>query len=121
MVCYADEEEYYQENPDRHEEYGMEQRPLEALGTHVQDSVNQALIKTLKPFTRPLVQYGQCELRGKRPMVNMPRDDLAPNVGLAQTASVGPSSSAEILVQMAASVLKDYEYDPFSSLEKVFP
>ncbi|KAJ1092593.1 hypothetical protein NDU88_005703 [Pleurodeles waltl] len=34
MVYYADEEKYYQENPDTHEEFGMEERLVEALSTH---------------------------------------------------------------------------------------
>ncbi|KAJ1106097.1 hypothetical protein NDU88_003500 [Pleurodeles waltl] len=50
-------------------------------------------------------------------MVNISRDYLAPDVGFAQRASVGPTSSAELIVQIAASVLKDHEYDTFFSLE----
>ncbi|KAJ1184283.1 hypothetical protein NDU88_001091 [Pleurodeles waltl] len=116
-VIYFPSDRARSEHPDVNEEYAMEERLAEALGSHVQESVNQALIKALKPFTRPLFIYGQRELGGGLPMVNMSSDDLAPDVGFAQRASVGPSLSADILVQMAASVIKDHEYDLFPSLE----
>ncbi|KAJ1136414.1 hypothetical protein NDU88_002831 [Pleurodeles waltl] len=54
---------------------------------------------------------------GSLPMENMPRDDLAPDVGFARTDSLGPTSSADFLEQIAASVIKDHKYNPFTSLE----
>ncbi|KAJ1205415.1 hypothetical protein NDU88_000850 [Pleurodeles waltl] len=95
----------------------MEERLVEALGTHVPDSVNQALIKALRPFTHPLMRYGHREFRGRFPIANMSRDDLTSDAGFAQRASVGPTSLAEIFAQMAVSVLKDHEYDSFTSVE----
>ncbi|KAJ1084011.1 hypothetical protein NDU88_004166 [Pleurodeles waltl] len=117
MTYYTDKEDFYQENPEVNEEYGMEERVVEALGTHVQDSVNQAPMKALKHFTHPLFRYGHRELRRRLLMVNMPRYDLAPDVGFAERASVGPTSLAETLAQMAASVIKNHKYDPLPSLE----
>ncbi|KAJ1187018.1 hypothetical protein NDU88_003797, partial [Pleurodeles waltl] len=117
MASYTKEEDFYQDHIDLNEEYGMEERLVEALGSHIQDSVNQALIKALKPFTHPIFRYGQRKLWGRLPMVNTSRDDLAPDAGFAQKTSVGPSSSADILAQMAASVIKDHKYDLFPSLE----
>ncbi|KAJ1139940.1 hypothetical protein NDU88_006302 [Pleurodeles waltl] len=79
---------------------------VEALVYHVQDSVNQVLIKVLKLFTLPLTRFGHCELRG----CSLPETgsylDQNIDVGVPRRASKGPASSAEILVQMAASVRK---------------
>ncbi|KAJ1166475.1 hypothetical protein NDU88_006875 [Pleurodeles waltl] len=47
----------------------MEERLAEALGYHVQDSVNQALINAFKAFAQPLRRFGQRELRG-RPLLD---------------------------------------------------
>ncbi|KAJ1090334.1 hypothetical protein NDU88_003467 [Pleurodeles waltl] len=63
QAYYAEEDEYYQEFPDVPEEHHIEKSLVEALGNHAQDSVNQALIKALKPFTQSLMRYGHCELR----------------------------------------------------------
>ncbi|KAJ1169740.1 hypothetical protein NDU88_001631 [Pleurodeles waltl] len=51
----------------------------------------------------------------------MSRDDLTSDLGRAQRASMGPASSAEVLVQMAASVLMDHKYDPLFTLEASSP
>ncbi|KAJ1084770.1 hypothetical protein NDU88_004916 [Pleurodeles waltl] len=64
MAYYAGEDDYYQEQSDNMNDH-MEERLVEALGYHVQDSVNQALINALKPFAQPLKRFGQRELRGR--------------------------------------------------------
>ncbi|KAJ1110789.1 hypothetical protein NDU88_008135 [Pleurodeles waltl] len=104
------------EFPEVNEEHHMEERLFEALGNYVQDLVNQALIKSLKPFSQLLMRYGHRELRGWTPISNASKDDLTSDLGFTQRASLGPASSAEILAQMAASVLKDHEYGSFTSL-----
>ncbi|KAJ1117453.1 hypothetical protein NDU88_005653 [Pleurodeles waltl] len=121
MGYYAEEDEYYQDFPEGNDGYQMKERLDESLDYHVQDSVNQALIKALKPFTPPLRRYGQRKLRGRVPNLKVSRGDRMPDFGLAHRSSVGPASSAEVLAQMAASVLKDHEYDPFSSLRASDP
>ncbi|KAJ1127992.1 hypothetical protein NDU88_006385 [Pleurodeles waltl] len=37
----------------------MEERLVEALDYHVQDSVNKALVKILRPFSQPLFNFGR--------------------------------------------------------------
>ncbi|KAJ1162303.1 hypothetical protein NDU88_002771 [Pleurodeles waltl] len=59
IAYYAEEDEYYQELPVVPYEYQMEEILVEALGDNVQDSINQALIKALKPFTQPLMRFRQ--------------------------------------------------------------
>ncbi|KAJ1207762.1 hypothetical protein NDU88_003152 [Pleurodeles waltl] len=115
MAYYAKEDEYYQGFLEETEDQHREERLVEALGFHVQDSVNQALIKALKPSTVSLRRYGQRELRGRTPNLNVSGEELTPDLGLAQRASVGPSSS-EIFALMAFSVLKDHDYEPFALL-----
>ncbi|KAJ1169291.1 hypothetical protein NDU88_001184 [Pleurodeles waltl] len=51
----AEKDDYFQEEEEVPFEHHMEERLVQALGHHVQDSVNQALIKALKAFTQPLV------------------------------------------------------------------
>ncbi|KAJ1129342.1 hypothetical protein NDU88_007713 [Pleurodeles waltl] len=63
MAYYAGEDDFYQDQPDFTDEH-MEERLVEALGYHAQDSVNKALINPLKPFAQPLRRFGQRELRG---------------------------------------------------------
>ncbi|KAJ1212958.1 hypothetical protein NDU88_000597 [Pleurodeles waltl] len=55
LVYNVEEDDYYQEFPEIAEEHHMEERLVEALGQHVKDSLNQAFIKTLLPFTLPLM------------------------------------------------------------------
>ncbi|KAJ1129682.1 hypothetical protein NDU88_008048 [Pleurodeles waltl] len=116
MVYYAGEDNFYQDHPDIMDDY-MEERLVEALGYHVQDSVNQALINTLKPFAQPLRCFGQWELRG-RPLLDAgSKPDQLSDLGLSQGALKGPLSSADTLAYMAASVMQDHGYDVYSSLD----
>ncbi|KAJ1199892.1 hypothetical protein NDU88_003724 [Pleurodeles waltl] len=117
MAYYTEEDEYYQDQPEATDEHQMEERLVEALGYYVQDSVNQVLIKALKPFTQPLVRFGQSELRGCSLLDSGSQQDQPSDVGFARGSSKGPKSSADILVHMAASVIKDHGYGSFSSLE----
>ncbi|KAJ1145122.1 hypothetical protein NDU88_011414 [Pleurodeles waltl] len=110
MALYVEEDEFFQEEAEEPYENQMEERLVQALGHHVQDSVNQALIKALRPFKQPLVRFGQRELMG-RPSDNRVIDNQLPDVSRTQRAYRGPRSSAEILSQMASSVLRDHEYE----------
>ncbi|KAJ1211368.1 hypothetical protein NDU88_006728 [Pleurodeles waltl] len=109
MAHYA-EDDFYQQEAEEPYDNQMKERLVQALGHHVQESVNQALIEALKPFTQPLVHFGQREL------MSGPSDARVPDTAIAgmnrtQRGSGGPKSSAAILSQMASSVLRDHEYE----------
>ncbi|KAJ1147951.1 hypothetical protein NDU88_000792 [Pleurodeles waltl] len=110
MAYYAEEDEYEQDLPELAEEQHMEERLVEALDYHVQDSVNQALIKSLKPFTKSLTRFGQRELQGCSLPDTGSQQGQNTNMGFPRRPSKGPASSAEILAHMAASVLQDHGY-----------
>ncbi|KAJ1172709.1 hypothetical protein NDU88_004553 [Pleurodeles waltl] len=110
MAYYAEEAEYEQGLPEIAEEQHMEERLVEDLDFHVEDSVNQALIKALKPFTKSLPRFGQRELQGRSLPDTGSQPDHNTNMGFPRRASKGPASSAEILAHMAASVLQDHKY-----------
>ncbi|KAJ1105695.1 hypothetical protein NDU88_003100 [Pleurodeles waltl] len=114
MAYYAGEDDYYQEQPDTMDDH-MEERLVEALGYHVQDSVNQAIINALKPFAQPLRHFGQRELRGRLLLDAGPQTDQLSDLGLSQGALKRPLFSADILANMAASVMQDHGYDIYSS------
>ncbi|KAJ1085780.1 hypothetical protein NDU88_005905 [Pleurodeles waltl] len=92
MAYYAEEDEYYQDQPGINKEHLMEERLVEALGYHVQDFVSQALINALKPVTQP--RFGQCELRG-RSLLDSGSKDQPSEAGDARGASKRPTSSAD--------------------------
>ncbi|KAJ1140687.1 hypothetical protein NDU88_007035 [Pleurodeles waltl] len=110
MAYFAGEEEYYQEKVEAPFPEQMEERLVQALGHHVQDSVNQALIKALKPFTAPLVRYGWRELMGPIPTGSGARDPTPRDTGLPSKGPLAPLFSAEILAQMASAVINDHKY-----------
>ncbi|KAJ1164535.1 hypothetical protein NDU88_004972 [Pleurodeles waltl] len=116
MAYYAGEDDFYQDQPDFTDEH-MEERLVEALGYHVQDSINQALINVLKPFAQPLRRFGQCELRGRPLLEAGSQPDQLPDLALSQGALKRPLSSADILANMATSVMQDHGYDVYSSLD----
>ncbi|KAJ1193119.1 hypothetical protein NDU88_002424 [Pleurodeles waltl] len=58
----------------------------------------------------------QRELRGRALPETVSRDYQTSDLGIAQRVSMGPAYSAQILAQMAASVIKDHEYGSFASL-----
>ncbi|KAJ1205843.1 hypothetical protein NDU88_001268 [Pleurodeles waltl] len=116
MAYYPGEDDYYQDHPDTMDDH-MEERLAQALGYHIQDSVNQVLINALKPFAQPLRRFGQRELRG-RPLLDAGlKPDQLSDLGLSQGALKRPLSSADILANMAASVMQDHGYDVYSSLD----
>ncbi|KAJ1133752.1 hypothetical protein NDU88_000228 [Pleurodeles waltl] len=121
MAYYADEDEQFQELQEIPVEQQMEERLVEALGYHVQDSVNWALIQALKPFTKPLTNFGRREFLGESSQ--QPRLHSGDPRGISGLSLQRPggSSSAEILAQMAASVLRDHEYGAPSPQEASFP
>ncbi|KAJ1161976.1 hypothetical protein NDU88_002456 [Pleurodeles waltl] len=91
----------------------MEERLVEALGHHVQDSVNRALIQALKPFTQPLTNFGRREFLGEGSQkTRLPAGESMEVSGLSLQQS-GGSSFEEILAQMAAPVLRNHIYGSF--------
>ncbi|KAJ1170672.1 hypothetical protein NDU88_002545 [Pleurodeles waltl] len=116
MAYYTGEDDFYQDHPDSIDGH-MEERLVEALGYQVQDSVNQALRNALKPFARPLRRFGQRELRGRPLMDAGLQPDQLPNLAMTQGALKRLLSSADILANMAASVMQDHSYDVYSSLD----
>ncbi|KAJ1100314.1 hypothetical protein NDU88_005400 [Pleurodeles waltl] len=123
MVHYADEEEQYQDLQEVPVEHQMKERLVEVLGHYVQDSVNWALIQALKPFTQPLTNFDRREFLSKgSQQTRLQAGDSMEVSGLSLQRS-GGSSSAKILVQMAASVLRDHEYGSFFPQESlnIFP
>ncbi|KAJ1155522.1 hypothetical protein NDU88_008252 [Pleurodeles waltl] len=113
MAYYANEEEQYDELQEAPSEHILEERLVEALGYHVQDSVNWALIQALKPFTQPQSNFARRELLGESSQ--QPRSqtgDSGDVLGLKLQRS-GGTSSAEIWSQMATSVLRDHAYGGF--------
>ncbi|KAJ1152387.1 hypothetical protein NDU88_005162 [Pleurodeles waltl] len=117
MAYYASEDEYYQDQCEANDEHQMEERLVEALGYHVQDSVNHALINVLKPFAQPLMRFVQHELRGRSLTDSGSQQDQPSEVGFARGTSTKPTSSADILAHTAAYVLQDHGYGSYSNLE----
>ncbi|KAJ1093526.1 hypothetical protein NDU88_006626 [Pleurodeles waltl] len=116
MAYYAGEDDFYQYHPDTIDDH-MEERLVEALGYHVQNSVNQALINALKPSAQPLRRFGQRELKGRPLHDSGSHPDQLSNLGIAQGALKRPLSFADVLANMAASVMQDHGYDVYSSLD----
>ncbi|KAJ1180276.1 hypothetical protein NDU88_005498 [Pleurodeles waltl] len=78
----------------------MEERFVEALDFHIQDSVNKALVKALRPFAQPIFNYGLRRFRvgsgNPTPVeVNINEPDQSQSDPFKQTIS---------------SVLNDHEY-----------
>ncbi|KAJ1091841.1 hypothetical protein NDU88_004956 [Pleurodeles waltl] len=105
MAYFAGVEEYYQEEVEAPFPEQREESLVQALGHHVQD-----LIKALKSFTLPLVQYGHRELMGPIPTGSGTRDPLSRDSGFTSKGPLTPLSSAETLAQMASAVINDHEY-----------
>ncbi|KAJ1156210.1 hypothetical protein NDU88_008934 [Pleurodeles waltl] len=108
MAYYAEEDKFFQVEAEEPYENQMDERLVLALDHHLQDSVNQALIEALKPFTQPLVRFGQRELMGRT------SDDRVtdnPDVNRSKSVPRAPRSSMEMLSQVASSVLRDHEYE----------
>ncbi|KAJ1103503.1 hypothetical protein NDU88_000926 [Pleurodeles waltl] len=113
MAYYANEDEQCQERQEMPLEHQMEERLVEALGHHVQDSVNWALIQALKPFTQPLTNFAKREFLGENSQQScLQSGDPKESLGLPLQRS-GGSSSAEILAHMVSSALRDHAYGGF--------
>ncbi|KAJ1206868.1 hypothetical protein NDU88_002261 [Pleurodeles waltl] len=117
MAYYAEEDDYFQDQPDTNDGHHLEERLVEALGYHVQDSVNQALINALKPFAQPRMRFGLHELRGRPLLDSGSQQDQPSEMGTARGASKRPTSIADILAHMAGSVIQDHGYGSYSTLE----
>ncbi|XP_078526697.1 uncharacterized protein LOC144799322 [Lissotriton helveticus] len=94
MAYYAEEDSQWAEY-DEYEEYEpqeehLEENLVEALDTHVQGSVKSALVKALKPFAKPLQNYGKRKFKS------------------ARKGGTSSQSSAQVLARMARNVLKDH-------------
>ncbi|KAJ1106222.1 hypothetical protein NDU88_003625 [Pleurodeles waltl] len=110
MVYYTDEEEGYMAYSEVSYEHPLEERLVEALDNQVQDSVNQTLIRALRPFTQPLVRLGRQMFAGTLEEA-LYGNVVTNDVGFAQRASGGGTSLAEVLTQiLATSVHQDHEY-----------
>ncbi|KAJ1211575.1 hypothetical protein NDU88_006933 [Pleurodeles waltl] len=107
MAYYADEEEQYQELQEVAVEHQMEERLVEALGHHVLDSVNWALIQALKPFTQPLANFGRREFLGEGSQ--QPRLQAVDKV--ADTPELDPSM---------ATFLRKFAKDPKKGLDRAW-
>ncbi|KAJ1098700.1 hypothetical protein NDU88_003807 [Pleurodeles waltl] len=123
MAYHADEQEQYQELQDVPIEHQMEERLVDALGHHVQDSMNWAQIQAFKSFTQPLANFFRREFLvegSHQPCLQAGESREVSGLSLQRS---GGSSSAEILAQMAASVLRYYEYGGFPPQEtsNIFP
>ncbi|KAJ1135871.1 hypothetical protein NDU88_002300 [Pleurodeles waltl] len=113
MAYYANDDEQYGELQEMPAEHQMEKRLVEALGHHVQDSVNWTLIQALKPFTQPLSNFAKREFLGESSQQpRLQSGEPGEMMGLHLPRSSG-SCSAEILSQMATSVLRDHAYGGF--------
>ncbi|KAJ1172428.1 hypothetical protein NDU88_004275 [Pleurodeles waltl] len=110
MTYHTDEDDPQQDLKEIPYEHQMEERLNGALGYHMQNSVNWALIKVLKLFTQPPVRYGKRKLLGSSSHDILPSQLSFHDSESHPRASSGGSSLAEILAQMAASVLRDHEY-----------
>ncbi|KAJ1174087.1 hypothetical protein NDU88_005910 [Pleurodeles waltl] len=121
MAYYADEE--YQELQEVPIEHQMEERLVEALGHHVKDSVNWALIQALKPFAQPLANFGRREFLDEGSQQPCLQAGESREVSGLSLQRPGSSSSADILAQMAASLLRHHEYWGFPPQEtsNIFP
>ncbi|KAJ1103277.1 hypothetical protein NDU88_000704 [Pleurodeles waltl] len=101
---YPDPDQYGDYDAGHHDQH-MEERPVEALNFHVQDSVNKALVKALRPFAQPIFNFGvRCLGAGSG------------NPTHVEVNINGPSqSSYDPLEQTINAVLNDHEYDAFRS------
>ncbi|KAJ1129950.1 hypothetical protein NDU88_008310 [Pleurodeles waltl] len=109
MAYYADEEDSQLDLQNNQEEYQMEECLVEALGYDVQDSMNWAVIKALKPFILSLVRFGNQSLWEAPVRMLFPLNYPFKTLTHVSDPQQGGSSSADILAQMAASVLRDHE------------
>ncbi|KAJ1176781.1 hypothetical protein NDU88_002048 [Pleurodeles waltl] len=81
----------------------MEDRLVEALDFHVQDSVNKALVKALRPFAQPILNFGfRC----------FGASSGNPTPVEVNVNEPGPLSN-DLLDQTVNTVLGDHEYGAF--------
>ncbi|KAJ1173157.1 hypothetical protein NDU88_004998 [Pleurodeles waltl] len=93
---------YYAGQYDLH----MEERLVEALDFHVQDSVNKALVNALRPFAQPIFNFGvRCFGAGSG----------NPTLAEVNINEPGQSSSYDPLEQSINAILNDHEYEAFKS------
>ncbi|KAJ1118059.1 hypothetical protein NDU88_006254 [Pleurodeles waltl] len=101
---YPDDDQYGDYDAGHYDQH-MEERLVEALDFHVQDSVNKALVKALRPFAQPIFNFG------------VRRFDVGswkPIPGEVNINEPG-RSSYEPLGHTIIMVLDDHEYDAFRS------
>ncbi|KAJ1095951.1 hypothetical protein NDU88_001101 [Pleurodeles waltl] len=84
----------------------MEERLVEAFDFHVQDSVNKALVKALRPFAQPIFNFGF------RRFGTGSGNPTPVEVDITEPAR----SSDDLLDQTINAVLNDHEYGAFQSL-----
>ncbi|KAJ1185332.1 hypothetical protein NDU88_002125 [Pleurodeles waltl] len=90
-----------------HYEQRMEKHLVEALDFHVQDSVNKALVKALRPFAQPIFNYGNRRLSAGS-------CNLTP---VEFNMNEPGRSSYDPLEQTINVVLNDHKYDASKNLK----
>ncbi|KAJ1160921.1 hypothetical protein NDU88_001411 [Pleurodeles waltl] len=104
MAQYRDDEQYGEYDAGHYDQH-MEDRLVEALDFHMQDSVNKALVKALRPFAQPIFNFGfRCFGAGSG-------NPTPVEVNINEPGR----SSDDLLDQTATSVLSDHEYGAFKN------
>ncbi|KAJ1162362.1 hypothetical protein NDU88_002830 [Pleurodeles waltl] len=101
---YPDDDQYGEYDAGHYDQH-MEQRLVEALDFHVQDSVNRALVKALRPFAQPIFNFG----------VRRFGAGLGNLTPVEVNINEPGQSSYDPLDQTFNTVLSDHEYGAFRS------
>ncbi|KAJ1132328.1 hypothetical protein NDU88_010650 [Pleurodeles waltl] len=104
MAQYMDDEQYGEYDADHYDQH-MEECLVEALDFHVQDSVNNALVKAKRPFAQPIFNYG-----GRRFGAGLGNSTLV-EVNITEPSR----SSNDLTDQIVNTVLNDHEYGAFQN------
>ncbi|KAJ1176156.1 hypothetical protein NDU88_001439 [Pleurodeles waltl] len=104
MAQYMDDDQYGEYDAGHYDQH-MEERLVEALDFHVQDSVNKALVKALRPFPQPIFNFG---------VRRFGTGSGNPTPVEGNINEPGPSSN-DLLNQTANTVLSDHEYGAFKN------
>ncbi|KAJ1159048.1 hypothetical protein NDU88_011718 [Pleurodeles waltl] len=105
---YPDDDQYGAYDAGQYDQH-MEERLVEALDFHIQDSVNKALVKALRPFAQPIFNFGgRCFGAGSGD----------PTLAEFNINEAGRSSSYDPLEQSINAILNDHEYEAFKNHSK---
>ncbi|KAJ1128790.1 hypothetical protein NDU88_007165 [Pleurodeles waltl] len=104
MAQYMDNDQYGEYDADHYDQH-MEERLVEALDFHVQESVNKALVKALHLFAQPIFNFGfRCFGAGSGNPIPVEVNVNEPGW-----------SSNDLLNQTVNTVLSDHEYGAFKN------